>query len=86
MEKSMAERKIKELGELAQAAEKQHAISIDENIAEDTQDAAYEEYWNYLRKMAAVIVDLIHVDEKIALKMAAQKTSKIVELVKRMAA
>jgi len=86
VEKSKADRKIKELGELAYLAEREHAISCNDTADEATQDAAYEEYWIYLRQMAEVIIDLIHVDKKTATRMAAQKSSEILALVKRLAA
>jgi len=86
MEKSIADRKIKELGELAKAIDIADKTSMDESLSEDVQDAAYTEYWNGLRKFAAVIVDLIHVEEKVAIRMAIYQRDKIAALVKRTAA
>ena len=81
------ESKLKEMAHLIAEAERLHAIAMDDdNLDEDTTDAAYTEYWSYLRKIAAVLVDLIAVDEKTALRMAAHRRADIAALLARMAA
>ena len=80
------EGKIKNLKSIALLAEKAYVISMDESLDEDTTDAAYNEYWKHLNDIAMVIIDLIKVDEKTALRMAAHKRDEIVALVSRMAA
>jgi len=77
--------KINELKALIEKAKKAHEASLDEELDEDAADLAYDEYWTHLRKIAAVLVDLIKVDEKTALRMAAHKADQILDLVKRAA-
>jgi len=76
---------INELKALIEQSKKAHEISLDESLDEDTTDAAYSEYWTYLRKIAAVLTGLIGVDEKTALRMAAHKADQILDLAKRAA-
>jgi hypothetical protein len=80
------EKKLNEMKLLYVEAEKAHEISLNEKLDEDTTDAAYAKYWVYLKKIAAIIVDLIKVDENTALKMAIHKKEKIIDLLSRMAA
>jgi hypothetical protein len=80
------EKKIKELSSLAFLAEREYSVSTNDEVSEEIQDAAYTKYWDYLHKIAAVIVDLIEVDGKTALKMAAHKSDEIIALLKKTAA
>jgi hypothetical protein len=86
MKKELMEKKLVEMKALFAAAEKAHQTSLDENLDEDATDAAYAEYWTISEKIAAIIIDLIHVDEKVAMRMAIHQKDKIADLLSRMAA
>jgi long-subunit acyl-CoA synthetase (AMP-forming) len=86
MKKELMEKKLTEMKVLFAAAEKAHKISLDEKLDEDTTDAAYAEYWKNSKKIAAIIIDLIHVDEKIAMRMAIHQKDRIIDLLSRTAA
>jgi len=79
-------KEINELKSLIEAAKKAHETSLNEELDEETTDAAYEEYWTHLRKIAAVLMSLISIDENTALKMAAHKADQILDLANRAAA
>jgi long-subunit acyl-CoA synthetase (AMP-forming) len=79
-------KKIKEMASLSYLAEREHEISMSDAVSEEIQDAAYEEYWKYVRKMAEALVSLINVDEKTATRMAVHKRTEIMALLKRLAA
>ena len=79
-------KKIKELESLVYQAEKEYETSFNENLDDETTEAAYDEYWNCIGKIAAVIVELINVEEKTAIRMAEHKRTEIIAMLKRMAA
>ena len=79
------ELKLKELAALIYFAEREYEISRNENLDEETTDAAYAKHWDYLRKIAAMLIDIINVDEKTALRMAAFKGPEIMALLKKAA-
>jgi len=79
------EKTISELKTLIEESKKAHEKSLDESLSEDEADAAYSDYWSYLTKIADILVELIKVDEKTAIRMAAHKADQILDLVKRAA-
>jgi hypothetical protein len=86
MKEELMEKKLIEMKSLMYEAERAYEISINESVDEDTADAAYEEYWSFVNRIAGVIVDLIKVDENTAIKMATHKKDRIMDLLSRMAA
>ena len=79
--------KLNELKTLIAEAKKYHEASLDENAEEEATDAAYEEYWKRLDKIADLLVLVTggRIDRVTALKMAIHKADKMLELVAKVA-
>jgi hypothetical protein len=78
---------INELKKLIEEAESFHKASLDESLSDDEADTAYGEYWSRLEKIADVLCSVTggKIDRNTGLKMAAHKSSQILDLAKRVA-
>ena len=66
-------------------ADELYETSQDDNLTEETQDAAYIEFYDYLYKIADMLNEYAGIDRKTGLRMAAHKRNEILTLVKRTA-
>jgi len=80
----MEKAKLNELKKMIEEADKYHSISMDENLTDEENDAAYAKYWNIADKAAALLKDLIKIDDLTAKKMVHHKKAEITALINRM--
>ena len=80
----MEKAKLNELKKLIEEAGKFHAASIDENLTEEENDAAYAEYWKISDNVAEILKDLLGIDDLTAKRMVHHKKAEIIALINRM--
>jgi hypothetical protein len=79
------DRMKKELEKLLTEADRLYVIAMDDEVDEETQDVAYDEYYETNKKIAAWLEKFTNgmISGNVALRMAVHKKSEIRELAKK---
>ena len=76
---------MNELQNLLNEMEALRVVYMDETLAEEETDTAYEAFWSIGRRAAGIVIEIAEVEERIALKMVMHHRDKLATIIKRAA-